>query len=110
MAPGLVLTALYALFGDALVELLFSSAYAPPGALLPLVGMATTLYAGVNIWLSYSLSASRPRYVFVLTGVVILQVLAISLFHNTLQDIVVVLVVTGLAGNAAGALTLVLGR
>jgi O-antigen/teichoic acid export membrane protein len=105
LLPGLILTVLYYLYPGWIVRTVFGSAYTDPGILLALVGLATTLYAGVSIWLNYALSLERRAYVFALAAIVILQVSLMLAFHPRLETIAVVMIGAGLAGNIAGALT-----
>lgn len=104
LLPGLVLTVLYYQFPGWIVSTVFGDAYADPGVLLALVGLATTLYAGVSIWLNYALSLERRAYVFVLAAVVVLQVGLMLAFHPRLETIATIMIGAGLAGNVAGAI------
>lgn len=104
LLPGLVLTVLYYLFPGEIVQLVFGSAYADPGILLAMVGLATTLFAGVSIWLNYALSLERHTYIILLAGVVALQVLLMLLYHPRLESIAVAMIAAGLAGNILGAI------
>lgn len=103
--PGLLLTAIFLLFPGPLVEALFGGAYADPGWLLGVVGLATTCFAGMNIWLNYALSAERPAYVAALGGVLLVQVAGLLLFHESLLQVGLVTLGAGLLGNLAGAAT-----
>ncbi|MCI0394847.1 MAG: hypothetical protein L0332_10575 [Chloroflexi bacterium] len=105
LLPGLALTAVYFLIPAGLVQAIFSEAYADPGLVLGLVGLATTLYAGINIWLNYALSLGRPAFVYALGAAVVGQVVGMALFHDNLLTIATIMVVVGLAGNVVGALT-----
>ncbi len=105
LLPGLILTVFYYLFPGWIVQTVFGPAYADPGILLALVGLATTLYAGVSIWLNYALSLERRAYVFFLAGIVVLQVGLMLAFHPRLETIALVMIGAGLAGNIAGAAT-----
>ena len=109
LLPGLALSALYALAPGLLVTTLFGPAYVDPGAVLPLVGLATTLYAGLNIWLNYALSAGRRSFIYLLALVFLLQATGMALVHATLFQIALVMAGAGFLGNAAGLATL-LGR
>lgn len=109
LLPGLVLTVLYYYFPGWIVQTVFGPAYADPGTLLALVGLATTLYAGVSIWLNYALSLERRAYTFILAGIVSLQVGLMLAFHPRLETIALVMIGAGLAGNVAGALTTLTG-
>ncbi|MFO7536844.1 MAG: hypothetical protein R6X32_02155 [Chloroflexota bacterium] len=106
LLPGLGLTAVYFLFPGFLVQTIFTNAYADPGLVLGLVGLATTLYAGVNIWLNYALSLGRRSYVYGLAFIVILQVAAMLLFPIDLQTIALIMVTAGLMANLMGAATM----
>ncbi len=105
LLPGLLLTALYWAFPGEIVRAVFGDAYADPGALLGMVGLATTLYAGVNIWLNYALSLERRTYVFLLAALVGAQLVAMLAFHARLEQIATIMIVTGAAANLMGPLT-----
>lgn len=102
LLPGLLLTALYALWPGQIVALVFGPAYADPGRLLALVGLATTLYAAVNIWLNYALSLEQRAYVVILAAVVVAQVTAMLLFHARLESIAWAMLAASVAANVAG--------
>jgi O-antigen/teichoic acid export membrane protein len=103
--PGLLLTVLYFIAHGFLVQTIFGDAYADPGQVLPIVGLAMTLFASLNIWLNYALSAGKPLFIASLGGVLLLQVAGLALFHDSLNEIALVILVTGLTGNIAGAFT-----
>ena len=105
LLPGLILTLGYYLFSAQIVQLVFGSAYTDPGLVLPLVGLATTLFAGVNIWLNYALSLERRVFVFLLAGIVLIQISAMVLTHSSLETIALIMIAAGAAGNVAGAAT-----
>ncbi|HEX6384560.1 MAG TPA: hypothetical protein VF177_07820 [Anaerolineae bacterium] len=105
LLPGLLLTFLYFLAPGFLVHTIFTDVYADPGIVLGLVGLATTLFAGVNIWLNYALSLALRPFIYALTAVVFFQIVAILLFHDNFYQIALILVAAGLAGNGAGVLT-----
>lgn len=107
LLPGLVLTAVYFLFPGPLVQTVFTDVYTDPGLVLGWVGLATTLYAGINIWLSYALSTGRPLYIYVLAAIVAGQIVSMALFNDTILLIATVMVVTGFLGNLAGLLIVV---
>lgn len=102
LLPGILLTAFYFLFSKPIVQFVFTDAYPDPGLALGMAGLATTLYAGVNIWLNYALSAGKRPYIFVLVFIVVLQAVGISLFHDTLVTMTTIMAVIGLAGNLTG--------
>ncbi|MFO7683410.1 MAG: hypothetical protein R6X34_25530 [Chloroflexota bacterium] len=106
LIPGLALTALYFLFPAFITDLVFRGQYPNPGNLLGLVGLATTLFAGINIWLNYALSAEKRPFILLLVLIVIAQITAIALFHDSLQAIALILLAAGILGNLAGVGTL----
>ena len=106
LLPGLLLTVAYALWPGEIVALVFGAAYADPGRLLPLVGLATTLYAAVNIWLNYALSLERRAYVVLLAAIVAAQLTAMLLFHDRLESIAWAMVGAAAAANVVGLVLL----
>lgn len=105
LLPGLLLTLVYFWLPGLLVQTIFTDAYADPGIVLGLVGLATTLFAGVNIWLNYALSLGKRPYIYALAATVTLQFLALALFHQSLVAVAAVMVAAGFLGNVAGLVT-----
>lgn len=106
LLPGLALTAVYFLFPGFVVAFIFRGQYANPGALLGLIGLATTLFAGINIWLNYALSVEKRPFIYLLALIALIQIISIIFFAHTLIILAFVLVTAGLLGNLAGALLL----
>ncbi|PIE80014.1 MAG: hypothetical protein CSA11_09650 [Chloroflexi bacterium] len=106
LLPGFLLTAVYFLLPELLTNLVFRGQYPNPGMLLGLVGLATTLFAGINIWLNDALSAEKRPFVVALVLIVIGQIAAFLLFHDSLQTLALIMLAAGVAGNLAGAVTL----
>jgi O-antigen/teichoic acid export membrane protein len=102
---GAVLTLLYFSFSGLIIQTIFTDVYADPGIVLGLVGLATTLYAGISIWLNYALSLDRHNFVIALAILVFVVILAMSLFHNNLVTIATIMIFAGFAGNVVGAVT-----
>jgi O-antigen/teichoic acid export membrane protein len=108
LLPGLLLATAYFLFPGVIVQTIFTDAYSDPGIVLGLVGLATTLYASTNVWLNYALSLDRRTYVLALVAMVLLQILGMLLFHNSLLTIVLIMLLAGLVGNVLGVVTMLL--
>ncbi len=104
--PGLILTAVFFLVPGWIVELVFQGQYASPGLLLGWVGLATTLFAGVNIWLNYALSLGRRPFIFLLAVIALAQITAVLLLSHTLLTVAWVLLASGVAANLVGVLLL----
>ena len=102
--PGLALSLLYWLYPAQIVSMVFGDAYTDPGILLAMVGLATTLYAGVNIWVNYALSLERRAYILILALIVTLEIIAMLAFHRYLESIALIMIVSGAAANIAGLL------
>ncbi len=102
---GALLTAAYFLASGLIVQTIFSDIYADPGIVLGLVGVATTLYAGISIWLTYALSLDRHNFIVALAILAAGVILAMSLYHESLVTIASIMILAGAAGNLAGAIT-----
>lgn len=102
LLPGILLTTIYFFFSGPIVHIIFTTAYTDPGLALGIAGLATTFYAGVNIWLNYALSAAKRPYIFALALIVTLQAIGIGLFHDTLVAMTAVMAVMGFIGNLIG--------
>ncbi len=105
IAVGLVLTIVYFLASEPLVKTVFTSTYNDPGIVLGMVGIATTLYAAISIWLNYALSTQRPSFVVGLAVLVLLVVAAMFLYHPNTTAIAAIMIGAGIAGNILGAIT-----
>lgn len=105
LAPGLAMTALYFLVPGPLVKLVFTSAYADPGIVLGLAGLAATLYAGTHIWLNYALSLKRHSFVYLFAGVLVLQAGGMYAAGQSLVRMTMAMVAGGLLANLAGYLS-----
>ncbi|MEM7798208.1 MAG: hypothetical protein AAF633_03380 [Chloroflexota bacterium] len=100
--PGLAMTGIYFAIPDLIVEVIFRNEFQSPGIILGLVGLATTLFAGINIWLNYALSTKREWYVYTLLVVVIVYLLGLFYFQQSLQQFAMVLITAGVLGNLLG--------
>jgi O-antigen/teichoic acid export membrane protein len=106
LLPGFALTIVYFLYPDFLVRTIFTSSYTSPGIVLGLANLATTLYAGLNIWLNYALSLKRLSFIYIMVGVLVLQGMGMFFFgRDSLVDMTMVMSACGLIGNLAGFLT-----
>jgi O-antigen/teichoic acid export membrane protein len=110
MLPGLLLTIIFWLVPGFLVQTIFGGAYRDPGLVLAVVGLATTLFAGLNIWLNYALSAKQPLFVGGLALALLMQIIGLALFHDSLLQVAIVTCAAGLIGNGVGVLTNLLFR
>jgi O-antigen/teichoic acid export membrane protein len=106
---GLVLTIIYFLASGPLVRTVFSGAYNDPGIVLGLVGIATTLYAAISIWLNYALSLQKHSFVVGLAILVLVVIAAMVLYHPSTTAIATIMIIAGITGNLLGVVT-TLGR
>jgi O-antigen/teichoic acid export membrane protein len=102
---GMVLTLIYFLASEPLVRTVFSGVYNDPGIVLGLVGIATTLYAAISIWLNYALSLQKHSFVVGLAILVLLVIVAMVLYHPSTTAIATIMIVAGITGNLLGAIT-----
>jgi hypothetical protein len=106
LLPGFALTIVYFLYPDFLVRTIFTSSYTSPGIVLGLANLATTLYAGLNIWLNYALSLKRLSFIYIMVGVLFLQGMGMFFFgRDSLVHMSLVMVSAGMAGNLMGFVT-----
>ncbi|MFN2182250.1 MAG: lipopolysaccharide biosynthesis protein [Candidatus Promineifilaceae bacterium] len=105
IAVGLVLTLIYFLVSGPLVQAVFSGAYNDPGIVLGLVGIATTLYAAINIWLNYALSLQKHSFVVGLAVLVLLVIAAMFIYHPSTTAVATIMIIAGVLGNLLGAAT-----
>jgi len=106
LIPGLLLTGIFLSFPGPIIKMIFTGAYANPGAVLGLATMAATLYAGLNIWLNYALSLVRPAFVYALAAILGIQVTCMFGFcRQSLLTMTITMVAGGIAGHVAGFAT-----
>lgn len=106
LVPGLGLTTFYFLFPETLVRIIFTGAYANPGVVLGLAGLAASLYAGMYIWLNYALALERQAFMYVLLTILLWQGVSMFLFgRENLVYMTLAMVSAGLVGNLAGFAT-----
>jgi O-antigen/teichoic acid export membrane protein len=105
LGVGLALTLFYFLASGPLVTTIFSATYNDPGILLGLVGIATTLYAAISIWLNYALSLQKQSFVVGLAILVLLVIGAMFIYHPSTIAIAWIMIAAGITGNIIGAAT-----
>ena len=105
LGVGLALTLFYFLASGPLVTTIFSATYNDPGILLGLVGIATTLYAAISIWLNYALSLQKQSFVVGLAILVLLVIGAMFIYHPSTIAIAWIMIAAGITGNILGAAT-----
>ena len=106
LLPGFALTIVYFLYPDFLVRTIFTASYTSPGIVLGLANLATTLYAGLNIWLNYALSLKRLSFIYIMVGVLVVQGMGMFFFgRDSLVHMSLVMVSAGMAGNLMGFVT-----
>jgi O-antigen/teichoic acid export membrane protein len=103
--PGFILTGVYLMVPGGLVDFLFGGAYQDPGLVLGLVGLATTFYGALYIWLNYGLSLERSTIVYIMVAIAIFQAVGFLFFHDSILSIATVMVVTSIIGNLAAAVS-----
>ena len=105
LAPGLLVTALCFLRPGPLVATIFGPGYSDPGVVLGLATLAATLHAGVHIWLNYALSLERKQFAYVLVAILSVQAIGMVLLgRDSLLNMTLVMVSSGLVANLAGYL------
>ena len=93
--PCGLLAGIYAIWPDAILQVVLGSQYAVSGMVLGILGAAMTLRALTNVWLNYFLSIRRNAFLYAMLAAVAIQLAWVTLFHGSLVQ-----VVTGLMGTA----------
>ncbi|HEA46986.1 MAG TPA: hypothetical protein ENH97_01065 [bacterium] len=84
------------LFPSLIIKLIWAGKYQASTPLVGKFALAMTLFGLVNILLFYQLSIHRFKYLYWTGALTLIQIVAITLFHNTLSQVVWILVVNGL--------------
>lgn len=86
-----IISTLYFLFPGLVINLLFGNEYIAIKPLLGLFAVFMAFYSMVYILSIYNLSMQRTRFIYILILFNLLEVILISLFHQSLKQIVLVL-------------------
>ncbi len=101
--PGLMLTVLFFVAPEIILGAVFGDQYQSLGLALGMTGLATTLYAGISIWLNFALAAERSYFIIGLAIITLGQITGITLFHQSILQMTFIMTVGGIAGNLWGA-------
>ncbi|MFZ0547982.1 MAG: oligosaccharide flippase family protein [Candidatus Promineifilaceae bacterium] len=106
---NLLLSAVYLLFNEPIVRLMFGGQYSSAAALLPGMALAMVGYGIAVVWLNLYLATNPGLFVLLLAATVILQNLLLAIFHQTPQQVVAIFSLSGWA-LAIGGTVLYFGR
>lgn len=93
--PCAALTAAYWVAPGPILRTVFGVASPFQGPVLGLLALAMSGYALVNVWLNYFLSVEQTGFVYALAAALIAQLVLLTLYHDTLTQVAIVLAVTG---------------
>jgi O-antigen/teichoic acid export membrane protein len=81
------------LFAPAILRLMYGEPYVPAAGLLPAYGLAASLYTLTNLMVSYRIALGRgsESWMPLLAGII--QIIAILMFHETLEQVILVQIV-----------------
>lgn len=85
----------YILFPNFIISVLMGSKYLKATSLLSLYGLSMFSFAIVSIMVNYYMAVQKYFFVFLMFLFAILEVVLISLFHQTLASVVYCVMVTG---------------
>lgn len=91
----LAATLIYTAAPHLIVKLAFGSKYEDSASLLWMFGVAMSLYALVNVGLTYQLGHGASRSSWFLLGAAVAQAILFGLFHRTPQELLTVSIVVG---------------
>jgi len=91
---GIVMAA-YWLFPSFVVRTIYGPAYSAAAPLLGIFGVAMGLIALVMVYTAYLLALRDMRLVKILLGCTLVEIVLLGLFHDTLLQVVHVLIITG---------------
>lgn len=87
---------IYFFLPSLVVKLLFGSQYLPVIPLIGIFGLAMYLFSLINILFLYQLSIHRLRFIRFLIASTVLEVILIALFHQSLTQVILILLAVGL--------------
>jgi hypothetical protein len=88
-------TVVYAAVPHLIVKIAFGSKYEGSAGLLWMFGVAMTLYAILNVLLTYQLGLGRASTSWLLLGAAVVQLIAFGVFHGTPREILVTSIAIG---------------
>ncbi len=83
-----MVTAIYFVFPDLVIKILFGASYLPVSPYVGLMGIVFVFYSLLNILVSYALSCGRTGISYILAGGALVEILALFLFHGSLGEII----------------------
>ncbi len=81
---------IYGFFPDSMIIALFGSKYLAGAYLLLKFGVFMSLFTTSNLFITFYLSIGKTKYVYLQLLAAIAQIIGISLFHNTLESVIMV--------------------
>ncbi len=79
-----------------ITHILFGSAYQTATPLILYFGIALGLFSLIQILMIYNLAIEKFNFIYILLAGVILEIITITLFHNTLSEVVKILLGTNI--------------
>ncbi|MBS3064435.1 MAG: hypothetical protein J4472_01355 [DPANN group archaeon] len=89
-----IATLVYWLVPELIVNMLFGKAYLSIVHLIAPFGLAMSLFSIAFVVANYYLSTNRIKFIYILVAFLIIEVAAIWIFHETLEQIVNILLGT----------------
>jgi len=86
----------YFLFGEAIISTLYGPSYDGAGAVLRYFGFAIVPMALVMVLVNFYIAEGRALFAYLLSFAALLQLIAIHLFHDSLQMVIAVMGATGM--------------
>lgn len=95
MITGIV-AALYVIAPAEIINLLYGSTYLDAAPALSILGIAMILFGLSSLFMNYGLAIESPVYVAIFSIFTILQIILIMMFHSSIVDIALDLLVTSI--------------
>ena len=80
-----------------LISFLFSQKFSPVAPLLRLYGVAMLSYSLLNVLMSFNLARRSAIFIYSFIAAAVIQISLICTFHRSLQEILYIIIVSGLA-------------
>lgn len=90
---SLVLLIIYGFFPKLMILVLFGPKYLAGAYLLLKYGIFMSLFTISNLFITFYLSVGKTRYVYLQLFAAIVQIIGISLFHNSLELVIIVSII-----------------
>lgn len=98
----------YLLLSESVIQFLYGAEFAGAGPSLQILGFAMTFFGLANIFMVYGLATGKYSFVYLIGVISLVEVIMITMFHETIEQVAWILLGTGVAITLLSLLFIVL--